>query len=54
MRQKLSSINELKNELQKSVEHGHMTKNPISNFVGGDMSDITMKKLIYINNTLIK
>ena len=35
----ISSINELKNELQKSVEHGHMTKNPISNFVGGDMSD---------------
>ena len=41
----ISSINELKNELQKSVEYGHMTKNPISNFVGGDMSDENYEKV---------
>ncbi len=41
----ISSINELKNELQKSVEHGHMIKNPISNFVGGDMSNENYEKV---------
>ncbi len=41
----ISSINELKNELQKSVEHGHMTRNPISNFVAGDMSEENYKRV---------
>jgi len=35
----IGSVEELINEIKKSVEHGFMTKNPFDDFVVGDLSD---------------
>ncbi len=35
----ISSVEELKNECDKSVKAGYMTENPLANFIVGDMSE---------------
>jgi isoleucyl-tRNA synthetase len=41
----ISSIEELKNECEKSVKAGFMTENPLANFIVGDMSEVNYAQI---------